>query len=97
MDTRRLKRYLKQNLLALDQLANTLLCGWADETISSRCYRRAVVEPAEQNQSAKLKWRVLMTLINALFFDKQHCRASYLSEVERSQLPQSLRRENGTD
>lgn len=97
MDTRRLKRYVKQNLLALDQFANTLLGGWADETISSRCYRRAVIEPAKQNQPVKLKWRVLMALINALFFDKQHCRDSYLSEVEGNQLPEGFRGNNGTD
>lgn len=30
---------IKQVLIALDQLANTLAGGYADETISSRCYR----------------------------------------------------------
>ena len=31
--------YGKRTLIAVDQLLNTLLGGWPDETLSSRCYR----------------------------------------------------------
>ena len=31
--------YGKRTLIAVDQLINTLLGGWPDETLSSRCYR----------------------------------------------------------
>lgn len=30
--------YGKRTLIAVDQLLNTLLGGWPDETLSSRCY-----------------------------------------------------------
>lgn len=30
---------IKQIMIAIDQLANALLGGWSDETISSRCWR----------------------------------------------------------
>ena len=33
--------YGKRTLIAFDQLINTLLGGWPDETLSSRCYRWA--------------------------------------------------------
>lgn len=35
-------RYLKQVLIAFDQLINALLGGWADETLSSRAWRHYV-------------------------------------------------------
>ena len=31
--------YFLQILIALDQLTNTIFGGWADETLSARCYR----------------------------------------------------------
>lgn len=33
--------YGKRTLIAVDQLINTLLGGYPDETLSSRCYRWA--------------------------------------------------------
>ena len=68
---------MKQILIALDQLANTLLGGMADETLSARAWR---------TQSP------LHLLIDAIFFwdrqgPKRHCQLSYESEVLRSQLP----------
>ena len=29
--------YSKRTLIAIDQLINTLLCGWLDEILSSHC------------------------------------------------------------
>ena len=72
---------IKQVLLALDQLANTLLGGMADETLSARAYRTRETNP----------WR--MRVIDSLFFwEDNHCYESWLSEVERSQLPSAYRR-----
>lgn len=72
---------IKQVLLALDQLANTLLGGMADETLSARAYRTRETNP----------WR--MSVIDALFFwEDNHCYESWLSEVERRQLPSAYRR-----
>jgi hypothetical protein len=69
---------LAQVLIALDQLANAICGGWADETLSSRAYR-------ESPRAEKF--------INTLFFwDKDHCYESYVSEQLRTQLPPELRK-----
>lgn len=74
--------YIKNILIALDQLLNTIFNGWPDETLSARAHR------LEQERGRK--WpRFLIDLI--LFFDKDHCYQSYLSEIERRQLPPSMR------
>ena len=68
---------IKQTLIALDQLLNAVLGGWADETLSSRSYR-------EKPRLAKF--------IDTLFwFDKDHCYESYVSEQLRMQMPPELR------
>ena len=74
--------YGKNLFIAFDQLANALLGGWPDETLSSRAWRRDL----EDDVSWPRK------LIDALFFwEKDHCRDSYYSEVERRQCPPELR------
>lgn len=77
-----LKRYFYHNIIAIDQLFNALTGGAADETLSSRTYRGAIL--AEQ---PKKRWRVLYRLINGLFRDKNHCKTAYESEVKRRQYP----------
>lgn len=67
----------KQILIALDQLANTLCGGMADETISARAYRSG--------------WRRRERFINWLFRDPDHCHQSFLSELTRRQLPAAYR------
>lgn len=76
-----MRNYLKANLIALDQLGNTLLGGSPDETLSARAYR---VE-----QKGRLWGRLLRPAIDLVFraFERDHCRLSYLSEVSRSQFP----------
>lgn len=70
----------KQFLIAVDQVFNTLLGGMADETLSARAYR----------QRDKHPWR--MKIIDSLFFwEDGHCYKSWLSEVERRQLPSAYR------
>ena len=76
------KGHLKQILIGIDQLFNTLFGGYADETISSRCYRGAILA-----KEPKLKWRVAYKLVNGLFFDANHCKAAYVSEIKRRQYP----------
>jgi hypothetical protein len=71
---------VKQVLIALDQLANAIIGGMADETISARAYRKG--------------WKRLESFINWLFRDESHCRDSYNSEMLRSQLPKSYRQNN---
>lgn len=72
------KDYFKQVLIACDQVANTLFCGWADETISSRMYR-------EQR-------KIMMSFIDMMFFwEPNHCYKSYLSELNKSHFPVTMR------
>lgn len=75
-------KYLYHLLIALDQLANAIFAGAADETISSRCYRGAILA-----KEPKLKWRIAYKLVNAMFFDAKHCETAYKSEVSRRQYP----------
>ena len=67
-----------QILVAVDQLANTFLGGMADETLSARAWRNHL--------KGRRSWPY--KLIDTLFFwQKDHCRTAYESEVERKQLP----------
>lgn len=77
---RKLKRYGYHVVIAIDQLFNAIIGGAADETLSSRTYRGAVL--AEQ---PKKRWRVLYRLINGLFFDHNHCKTAYESEISGKQ------------
>ena len=76
-------------LIALDQLANALLCGASDETLSSRTYRGAVLA-----KQPKKRWRIAFRVIETLFFWEkgQHCRIAYQSELNRKQYPASFRK-----
>ena len=70
-----------QILVALDQLANTLLGGWSDETLSSRAHRRRL------DGKPGVAW-----VIDKLFFWQEgHCEEAYNSELERAHLPPSMR------
>lgn len=62
----KVRRYLWNVLIALDQLANTLLAGDPDETISSRLGKMQ----RKGNKFAKCACRVLD------FFDEGHCEKS---------------------
>jgi len=64
--------------IAIDQLANAICGGYADETISARCWRRRASRP----------YTILRPVIDGLFFwQRDHCRSAYESEVKRTQLP----------
>ena len=70
------KNYVIQVLVAVDQLANAVLGGWADETLSSRSYRL----------HDKKFWFVAEKVINALFFfQTDHCKQAYEEELNRAQ------------
>lgn len=82
---------MKQFLIAIDQLVNTCVYektengirvwGYADEALSSRAYR------------LKDKgWYQAYKNINALFFwQYDHCKEAYKSEMLRNQLPVEYR------
>ena len=77
-------RRLSQIPIAIDQFVNTLFGGWADETISSAAWRK-------RNEGHW--WRFLRCFIDCLFFfQPDHCRTAYESELCRKQLPEELRK-----
>ena len=74
-----------QVLVAVDQLVNTLMGGMADETLSARAWRNHL--------KGRRSWPV--KIINALFFwQDEHCKHAYESEIERAQLPPGMRDAN---
>lgn len=76
-------RYIKNILIAIDQLCNTVLNGEPDETLSSRAHRRRLAGKP-----------FLAECIDAIFcLDPNHCRESYESERLGRQLPPELRRQ----
>lgn len=73
---------MRQFLIAIDQVANTIFGGMADETLSARAWRLEV----ERGR----KWpRVLIDTL--FFFDPNHCENSWRSEKMRSHLPKGYR------
>ena len=72
-----------QIFVALDQLINTCVGGYADETLSSRAHRRALRGKPFVSQ-----------LIDLLFFwQNNHCLQAYESEINRTQYPPAFRDE----
>lgn len=73
---------MRQVVIALDQLANTLAGGMADETLSARAWRLDI----ERGRAWPRR------IIDAIFFlDPDHCEQSWRSEIERRQLPDHYR------
>ena len=76
----------KNVLISLDQTINCVVWikgdgfGYPDETLSARAWRL-------RGQSNS--WKRIDAL---LFFDKDHCRTSYESELNRTQLPKDYKR-----
>lgn len=67
---------------AASQLANvTLLLGDnPNESISGRCYRKAVIEG-----SYNVGWRVGYFVVNVIFFfQENHCREAYYGDLARA-------------
>ncbi|OEY74842.1 DNA helicase UvrD [Haemophilus quentini] len=77
---RKLTRYGYHVVIAIDQLFNALTGGAADETLSSRTYRGAILA-----ENPKKRWQVLYRFINGIFFDRNHCKTAYESEVSGKQ------------
>ena len=72
-----------QVLIAIDQTINTIFNGYADETLSSRAYRR---------QHKNKFWKYGRIFIDTLFFwQEDHCYKAYQSEVERRHYPKEFR------
>lgn len=73
---------VREVLVALDQLANAILGGYSDETLSARTYRLRAVQP----------YKALRPIIDGLFFfQPAHCQSSYQAIVDRAHLPGEYR------
>lgn len=69
--------------IGFDQFVNTLAGGTPDETLSARCYRLAVIKTPQSMIALKAQ-----KMIDAIFFwQDEHCKQAFVSEVERKQLP----------
>ena len=78
------KKWIFQILIGIDQLANTIAGGYADETLSSRAHR--------MRQKGQNCWRWTAGFIDMLFFwQAGHCFAAYKREHERKDLPHEYR------
>lgn len=82
-----LKKWGYHVLIAADQFFNALTGGAADETLSSRTYRRAVLTQSKPKKC----WLVLYKVINGLFRDPMHCETAYHSELNRKQYPDDFK------
>lgn len=83
---------MKQVLIALDQLANTLVWaaeegfGMADETISARCWRL---------RHRRATWGAARAVVDTLFFlETEHCFDAFRKEQARRHLPPAYRTKN---
>lgn len=78
-----MKRRLLNVLIALDQLIYVLVTlgkGSPDETLSAAAWRL--------EQAGKWQGKLFRPLIDwLLWFDKDHCKTSYLAEMDGSHLP----------
>ena len=74
----KLKQYILNILISLDQFVNVLFLGQPDETISSRAWRC---------KDTSSFWKFMRKLIDTIFFwQKDHCYYSFIAEVERHQI-----------
>ena len=78
----KIKPWAKQLFIAIDQLVNTLLGGWPDETLSSRAWRWHV---------AGIRHWPKLVIETLFFWDADHCRESFESERQGRQLPPECR------
>lgn len=64
------------------------LAGRQMKHYQCRAYRGAVL-----SEHPRKRWRVIHILINAVFFDRNHCKDSYFSEVYRRQYTDDFQQE----
>lgn len=75
--------YIRNILIALDQLGTTLCGGYPDETLSSYAWRLSV---------QRKPFGFMRGVIDAMFFwQNDHCYHAYREEADRRQLPPHFR------
>lgn len=82
-----MKNYLLNLAIGIDQLANALIGGSADETLSARAHR--------MRAKGQRWWGWTASAIDRLFFwQRDHCLNAHLAELERAQLPRTYHANN---
>lgn len=77
-------QYIKNVLIAIDQLFNAAIGGYCDESLSSRAWRWEL--------AGVRSWpRKLIDGLALIFGDRDHCRESFESERLGRQLPPEAR------
>lgn len=80
-------QYFFNVLIALDQMANTLIGGAPDETLSSVAYRMSVTK------GTHWRWGFARSTIDSIFwFEKDHCHLAFMAEINRAQQDPELRK-----
>lgn len=67
-----MSKYFHNLAVAIDQLANTLLAGYPDETLSSRSWRCR----------EKKRWAIAVKIINSITFNSEHCKEAAEKEID---------------
>ncbi len=65
--------YFHNLLVAFDQLANTILGGYPDETLSSHACR---------SHGRSVFWQFMYHAINFIMRDPLHCEKAYVKEID---------------
>ena len=84
----KLKEQPYQIIIALDQLANALTWGWADETFSARCWRLR----------ERPFWGFMRRFVDLVFFwdtkgNMSHCEWAFENERKRIHMPKEYKKE----
>lgn len=74
-------RYILNVLISIDQLVNTLIGGYPDETLSASAWMG--------ERDGKIGGRIFRPIIDVLFlpFERDHCKRAFESEYNFSQRP----------
>lgn len=74
-------KYILNVLIAIDQLINTLIGGYPDETLSASAWIG--------EQQGKILPKIFRPIIDFIFliFEKDHCYKAAMSEKYRTQAP----------
>lgn len=94
-------RYIHQILIGFDQQLNTLLAGYADETLSARMYRNSI---RDIKNNKKTIWYYAEKIVNFIFIPQdylvkrnntwtgaRHCERAYIAEINRKHYPTQYR------
>ena len=76
-------------LIGIDQLLNTIIGGYPDETISAKAWRMETIYGSQ-------RWGRARKVIDWLFQDPKHCEEAYDWEVLRNQGPTAYRHRGPT-